>query len=525
MLEEKLFIEDSRTSLKYEIPIRNNAIKATSFKEIKLPRDGPGSTRRAQGGLKVLDTGLQNTAVVESKIAFVDGENGVVQYRGHPIEKIWNKCQFEDLAFLFIWGHLPSPKEKDKLRSDLASSAGDIPEAVIMAIKAFPRTSAPIPMMLAGLAAYVGSDPESVPTTMGGNIYHGNLPAVDKGIIRALAAYSVVAGLAACHRANRPFTRPNPDGSYLENFLLMMGIVDANTGKPDPKHVYAIQRTWALSAEHGPTNSTSAFLCTASTLADPLSCLISAVSSAYGPLHFGATEVAYRVIQEVGTVENVPVLIERVKAGEARLFGYGHRIYKTVDPRIEGAKEVLADLDAYSNPLLSVAVEIDRIAASDEYFISRNLNANADLYGVFIYIAINIPPELIPVLMIGSRTAGMLAHWREAMGMSTFPQNFPTPLNTCIMERASCSNLAPTADLHWRHHCSGQCSTEIKAMRIVANVLLYYASMFAERVSARIGVSIEIESIRNGLVEMEDAKKESIFNATYLALYHCRLLT
>jgi citrate synthase len=243
-------------------------------------------------------------------------------------------------------------------------------------------------MIMAGLSTYLGCDTSAIPTYVGGNIYHGDLEATDKAILRTLAAYAVCSGLAVSHRTGKEFVMPRADFGFLENLLLMAGIVDAKTGLPDPKHVNAVQRTWVLSAEHGPTNSTSALLLTASSLSDPISCLISAVSTAYGPLHFGATEVAYRDFEAVGEPANVPDLIASVKAGDRRLYGYGHRVYKTVDPRVLFAKQVLEDLNSDDNPLLQVAYEIDRVAGTDDYFISRQLNANADLYGVCIYIAL-----------------------------------------------------------------------------------------------------------------------------------------
>ena len=245
-------------------------------------------------------------------------------------------------------------------------------------------------MIIAGLSAYLACDSSGQPTNTAGNIYHGHFEVVDEAIVKTLAIYSVVIGLAASHRAGRPFRPADPKGSWLSNLLLMMGFVDPLTNEPNPQHILAIQRTWVLSADHGSTNSTSAFLLTASTLADPVSCLIASLAAGYGPLHFGATEVAYKNIAEVGNKEHVPAMIEEVKAGKRRLFGYGHRMYKTIDPRVRFAKEILKDLGASSNPLLGIAMEIDRVASTDQYFITRDLHANADLYGVFIFIALYV---------------------------------------------------------------------------------------------------------------------------------------
>ena len=269
-------------------------------------------------------------------------------------------------------------------------------------------------MVIAGLAAFLSSDPTMLPTYTGGNIYHGNTKKVDKAIIRTLAAFSVCIGLVASHLANLPFKPADPNEGFLYNLLLMMGKVERATGKPDPKHVTALQHTWALGAESGPTNSTSAILLSASTLSDPVSCLICALSSGYGPLHFGATEVCHKVMAGVGRKENVPSLIEKVKRGEEKLFGYGHRIYQKEDPRVRLAKQVLDELGA-DHRLINVAMEVDRVAASDDWFIRRHVHANADLYGVFIYIALYI--KYSNVICLWSATLTVIGN----MSQNSFP--------------------------------------------------------------------------------------------------------
>lgn len=242
-------------------------------------------------------------------------------------------------------------------------------------------------MIVAGLSAYLANRPQDIPAVAGGNIYHGNRQRVNKAIVRVVAAWAVVIGLSTCHRRSIKFVPASPDQTFYENLFIMMGHVNEITGKVDLKKLQCFQRFGALSIDHGMANSTFAMLVTCSTLADPLSALISALTAAYGPLHFGAPESAYRTMTQLGKPENVPSLIEEVKRGERRLFGYGHRSYRTDDPRIRPIKILLDELDAASNPLLAVAREIDRIASNDEYFKSRGLHANADLYGVFFYIA------------------------------------------------------------------------------------------------------------------------------------------
>ena len=242
-------------------------------------------------------------------------------------------------------------------------------------------------MVIAGLAVYLGEDPKSIPAFSGRNLYNNSLPNAYKAVSRTLAYFQVCAGLAACHRAGIPFTPADADQSFLHNLLLMMGKVDKATGKPDPAFLYHIQRVWALGADLGHTNSTSALLLGASSLSDPISCLISALSSGYGILHFGAAEASYKALAAVGKRENVPYLIAKVKRREAKLFGYGHRMFNTIDPRIPFGTQILSDIDS-KHPLIEVAMEIDRIAGKDEYFVSRNLQANSDLFIGIVYTAL-----------------------------------------------------------------------------------------------------------------------------------------
>ena len=257
----------------------------------------------------------------------------------------------------------------------------------------FRPTSPPITVITAGLAALVGSEPENVPSYVAKNLYQGQMRTVDKTIIRVISQYPVVIAAAYCHANGRAFTPPEADGSFVENLLLMMGHVDAETGRPNPLHVDCLERLWVLTADHEMTNSTAGFLHTASSLADPISCMIASLQSGWGILHGGAIEVAYKHLQSIESVENVPQVIEIVKSGKVRLFGYGHRIYKVVDPRSVFIREILSELgeSAKDDDVLAIAFEIDRIANSDEYFTKRGLKANADLFASFVYKAMYVP--------------------------------------------------------------------------------------------------------------------------------------
>ena len=242
-------------------------------------------------------------------------------------------------------------------------------------------------MVIAGLAAYAGEYSDRVPAKVGSNIYMGKLEVVDNAIPRTLAYFAVCAALASCHYAGIDFTPPEQNSSFLYNTILMMGKVDHNTGKPDRQLLHHLRRVWALAADLGHTNSTAAFLHAASTLSDPISCLISALASGYGILHFGAAEASYKNLAAIGKKENVPRLIDQVKKQNLKLFGYGHRMFKVSDPRLAYGFQIMREIDL-KHPIFQTAMEIDRIASEDEYFTSRNLQANSDLYIGIIYAAL-----------------------------------------------------------------------------------------------------------------------------------------
>lgn len=247
------------------------------------------------------------------------------------------------------------------------------------------------PMLLAGISAFASLDKGTHDVHKSSKAaYLGKMEKVDDAINRTIAALATTAALVYCHRRGREWTPANPDLSYIGNILLMMGRTEGDGNLPDRKLEQCLQRLWVLNADHGMTNSTAVFLAAASTLQDPLSCSVAAVASAYGPLYGGAVEIAYKEFERVGSVENVPQLIADVKAKKFRLFGYGHRIYKVKDPRGRLVRQLIEEYkeDVNQNEFLRVAMEIDRVAEEDSYFTSRNLKANADLYGCFLYTAL-----------------------------------------------------------------------------------------------------------------------------------------
>ena len=244
-----------------------------------------------------------------------------------------------------------------------------------------------MPMVFAGLAAYLGSNPHMIPASNGGNIYQGNVEKTDQAIIKTVAAYAVVVGLAASHRRGIKFTPASKECTYIENLFRMMGMVDSTTGRPDPMKLSCFRRFTALNMDHGMALAVFSTLVTASSLTDPISCLIASLAAAYGPLHFGATEAAHITLCSIGGKANVPAFIEEIKQGKRKLFGYGHRTYKGTDPRVRPIKELVEDSGANADPLIEVAKEIERLASADDFFKSRGLHPNADFYGNFVFTA------------------------------------------------------------------------------------------------------------------------------------------
>lgn len=248
----------------------------------------------------------------------------------------------------------------------------------------------PLPLVLAALAACLSAFPEAIPSTVHSTLYQDNLERSDKMILQTIACYAVVFAIVRCHRLSIKWQPPSADRTYYENLFIMSGLVDPITNQPDPIRLSCFRRFAMLNADHGMALSVFSALVTASSLTDPISCLITAVAAACGPLHFGATESAQRALKEIGKPENVPGFLEEVKSGKRKLFGYGHRAYKGIDPRVRPIRLILQDLTVDSNPLLEIAEAIEAAASTDEYFQSRQLHPNADFYGTFVFTGMSV---------------------------------------------------------------------------------------------------------------------------------------
>ncbi|CAG8250357.1 unnamed protein product [Penicillium nalgiovense] len=409
-----LFIRDSRTNVNYEIPINQNAVRATDLQGIRGPSLNSNRADQVAHGLHVYDPGLQNTAVTQSTISFSDHEHGLLVYRGYTLEQLWG-CAFEEMFHLLLWATYPTASQSEELRQRLAQYMQDVPDIVRQTIFNLPRTTSPLPLILAGLSAYLASIPDAIPATTNATIYQADIKRADQIILQTVAAYAVVLGAVRSHRVGIPWRFPSLHQTYYENLFTMAGLVDSETNRPDPTRISCFRRFGNLNAEHGMALSVFSALVTASSLTDPVSCLISAVAAAYGPLHFGATESAQRALYDIGEINNVPAFIEEIKAGKRKLFGYGHRTYKGMDPRVRPIQSILKDLTGVYQPLLKVAEAIEEAAAKDEYFSKRGLYPNADFYGNFVFTGIGFEPDMIPAAMLAHRIMGIMAHWREYM--------------------------------------------------------------------------------------------------------------
>ncbi|KAI1171720.1 citrate synthase [Nemania sp. FL0916] len=414
--QDVLHVIDGRTGQYQAVSIKKNAINANELKGFKAPKDVHHPEYQNEQGLRVYDPGFSNTVVSESKITYINGFEGEIHYRGYSIQDIVGQKTFTDISHLLIWGKWPTQDEKSNFQKKLNSVP--LPDgSVFQVIRSFPKDGSIIGMMIAGLSALQSCDMNAIPAHAAKNLYMGEPKRVDDQIIRVMSSLSAITAAAYCHHMDIPFTPPRADFSYIQNFLLMVGLVDKETGVPSQRYVNVLERLWAVVADHEMTCSTAALLHTASALPDVISCLTSAYCALYGPLHGGAIEVAYKQIEEIGSVENVSAKLERVRAGKERLYGYGHRVYRVTDPRFTFIRDILDELseEVSQDPLLRVAFELDRQASQDEYFISRKLRPNADFFAALAYKALGFPSEFILPISILSRTQGLMAHWREAM--------------------------------------------------------------------------------------------------------------
>jgi len=399
MTKDTLTVIDNRTGKSYELPITNGTIRATDLRQIKA---GPDDF-----GLMSYDPGLMNTATCRSSITFIDGEKGILQYRGYPIEQLAEKSNFLEVAYLLIHGELPTKRQYDEWCYHITHHTF-VHENIKEFMRGFRHDAHPMGMLLGTVGALSTFYPDAK------QIHDPRSREIQ--VHRLIAKMPTIAAFAYRHSRGLPYVYPDNDLSYTGNFLSMMFKMSEAKYQPNPVLEHALDVFFILHADHEQNASANAVRAVGSTEVDPYSAIAAGIAALYGPLHGGANEAVLRMLREIGSLQRVPEFIKAVKAGERRLMGFGHRIYKNYDPRARAIKNAASAVFEVTgvNPLIEIALEIERIALEDDYFISRRLYPNVDFYSGLIYEAMGLPAEIFTVLFAIPRTAGWLAQWLEA---------------------------------------------------------------------------------------------------------------
>ncbi len=396
--EDTLTITDNRTGRTYEIAVQNDTIRALDLRQIKVHDD--------DFGMMSYDPAYTNTASCSSQITFVDGDKGVLRYRGYPIEQLAEQSSFLEVAYLLIYGELPDAAQLEHWEERVMHHTF-VHENLAKLMQSFRYDAHPMGMLIGTIAAMstLHADSKDV---------HDE-KSRQKQIWRILGKLPTVAAFAYRRRIGRPYNYPDSSLAYTANLLYMMDYMNQSDYQVNPVWAKALDVLFILHADHEQNCSTSVMRGIGSSHADPYSAMAGAAAALYGPLHGGANEAVLRMLNEISTVKNIPAYIEKVKAGEFRLMGFGHRVYKNYDPRARIIKKVAEDVLAETgrNSLLDIALELERIALEDEYFLSRRLYPNVDFYSGIIYQAMSFPVDMFPVLFALGRAPGWLAQWLE----------------------------------------------------------------------------------------------------------------
>ncbi|KAM3216489.1 Citrate synthase 2, peroxisomal [Capsicum chinense] len=403
-----LTIFDERTGKKYPVQVsEEGTIKATDLKKI--------TTGQNDKGLKLYDPGYLNTAPVRSSICYIDGDAGILRYRGYPIEELADESSFLEVAYLLLYGNLPSENQLADWKFTVAQHSA-VPQGLLDIIQSMPHDAHPMGVLVSAMSALSVFHPDANPALRGQDIYKSK-QVRDKQIVRILGKAPTIATAAYLRMAGRPPVLPSNNLSYAENFLYMLDSLGNRSYKPNPRLARVLDILFILHAEHEMNCSTAAARHLASSGVDVYTALAGAVGALYGPLHGGANEAVLKMLSEIGSVENIPEFLEGVKNRKRKMSGFGHRVYKNYDPRAKVIKK-LAD-EVFSivgrDPLIEVAVALEKAALSDEYFVKRKLYPNVDFYSGLIYRAMGFPTEFFPVLFAIPRMAGYLSHWKESL--------------------------------------------------------------------------------------------------------------
>ncbi|MGE5285663.1 MAG: citrate synthase [Micromonosporaceae bacterium] len=398
--EGMLQVTDSRTGRSYEIPITDGAIRATDLRQIKTSESDPG--------LLSYDPAFMNTASCRSAVTFIDGEKGILRYRGYPIDELAEQCTFLQVAYLLLHGDLPTPAEAQDWSDEIIHHTF-IHENVKKFIDGFHHDAHPMGILVSTTASLSTFYPEAKA------IFDEERRR--KQIVRLIAKMPTLAAFAYRHAVGLPYAYPDNELSYAGNFLNMMWKTTELSYRPDPVLEHAIDALLILHADHEQNCSANTMRAVGSAHSDPYSAAAAAAAALYGPLHGGANEQVLKMLTEIGSVDNVPAYIARVKRGELRLMGFGHRVYKNFDPRARIIKEIAEQVFKVTgrNRLLDIALELEKIALADDYFVSHKLYPNVDFYSGIIYQAMGFPVDMFPVLFAIGRTPGWLAQWEEGI--------------------------------------------------------------------------------------------------------------
>jgi len=394
---QTITVTDNRTGESYELPIENGGIAAKDF-------------AKAVPGVWFYDPAFMQTAAAESAITYLDGEAGILRYRGYPIEQLAEKSTYLEVAYLLLHGELPNLEQAEAWKKEVTYHTFIHENVRKRFLEGFNYDAHPMGMMVSAVAALSTyyKDAKEI----------HNPEILNKQIVRLIAKMPTLAAAAHRFSVGMPFVYPDNSLGYAENFLSMMWKVAEPRYEPDPVLARALDVLFILHADHEQNCGTTAMRVVGSAHADPYSAAAAATSALYGPRHGGANEQVLRMLNEIGSIENVPGFIEDVKAGKGKLQGFGHRVYKNFDPRASIIKRTADDVFKVTgkNPLLDVALKLEEVALEDDYFRSRKLYPNVDFYSGLIYQAMGFPIEMFTVLFAIPRMSGWLAHYTELLG-------------------------------------------------------------------------------------------------------------
>jgi citrate synthase len=419
--KNSLTIRDNRTGKDYEVDIlEGDVIRAMDLRKIKVQED--------DFGMMSYDPAFQNTASTRSSVTYIDGDAGILRYRGYPIEQLAERATHLEVAYLLLKGELPTQAQLDDFVHQVTFHTY-VHENILKVLDGFRYDAHAMGILISSTAALSTFYPDSK------DIHNAESRWIQ--IVRAIAKIPTLAAFAFRHHRGLPYVYPENELSYTANFLNMLFRIGVKEYRPNPVLERALDVLFILHADHEQNCSTTAMRVIGSSEADPFCSLAGAMAGLYGPLHGGANEAVLRMLNRIGKVENIPAFLQKVKNKEEKLMGFGHRVYKAYDPRASIIKRTADEVFEVTgrNPLLDIALELERIALNESYFIERNLYPNVDFYSGIIYQAMGFPVEMFPVLFAIPRTAGWLAQWEELLNDSEQKIARPRQIFTGAAER------------------------------------------------------------------------------------------